>query len=217
MLDTLIRNRITIISGHYGTGKTNIAVNLAVDMAKSGKKVCVVDFDIVNPYFRSADNRKELSTLGIRTIAPEFANTNVDMNTLPKEYYTIFSTDDSCIVDVGGDADGATALAIDYEKYNKNGYTMLYVYNCYRPMIAAPEDAYAMLKRIEQTSHLNFSGIINNSNLGTETTAKLIEDSFPLAERLSVLSGIPVIATTVLHEFNIANTIKIDNKTKQLF
>lgn len=216
-MDNLIKSRITIIAGHYGTGKTNIAVNLSEAIAKLGKKVCIVDFDIVNPYFRSADNVKELKALGVRTIIPEFANTNVDMPSLPKEYYSIFFTDEYSIVDVGGDSDGAVAISVDYDKYNKCGYTMYYVYNCYRPMIANPEDAYIMLKRIEQTSHLTFSGIINNSNLGAETTSELVKASFPLAEKLSELCGLPIVATTALKELNVDNTIDIENKTKQLF
>ncbi|HBR31646.1 MAG TPA: hypothetical protein DD733_06145, partial [Clostridiales bacterium] len=209
MLNKLVKSRITIIAGHYGSGKTNISVNLALDMVRSGKKVSVVDFDIVNPYFRSADNITELNALGVRVIAPEFANTNVDMNTLPKEYYTIFSTDDYCIVDVGGDADGATALSIDYDKYIKSGYTMFYVFNCYRPMTASPEDAYKILLNIEKTSHLAFSGIINNSNIGKETTEKLVLESIPLAEELSKICGLPVLATTALRTIDIGNAVKI--------
>jgi len=216
-VENIIKSRITIISGHYGTGKTNIAVNLAETMAKSGKKVCIVDFDIVNPYFRSADNVKELNALGVRTIVPEFANTNIDMHTFPQEYYSIFSTDEYSIVDVGGDSDGAIALAVDFDKYNKCGYTMYYVYNCYRPMIAAPEDAFEMLKRIENTSHLTFSGIINNSNLGAETTAELVTKSFPLADKLSELSNLPIVLTTALGELKVDKTVPIKNKTKQLF
>jgi len=213
----LINSRIIIISGHYGTGKTNIAVNLAESIAKSDKKVCIVDFDIVNPYFRSADNVKELKALGVRTIIPEFANTNIEIPSLPKEYYSIFSTDEYAIVDVGGDADGAVAVSVDNEKYKKCGYTMYYVYNCYRPAIARPEDAYTMLKRIEQTSHLTFSGIVNNSNLGAETTEELVRNSFSLADKLSELSQIPIVATTALSGFDIENITHIENKTKQLF
>lgn len=216
-MKNLIKNRITIIAGHYGTGKTNIAVNLAESIAKSGKKACIVDLDIVNPYFRSADNVKELNKLGVRTIVPQYANTNVDIPSLPQEYYSIFSTDEYSIVDVGGDADGAVALAVDYDKYEKNGYTMYFVYNKYRPMIAKPENAYALIQRIEQSSHLSFSGIINNSNLGAETTAEIVIDSFPYADKLSELSGLPISAATALGSLNIKNTCKIKNITKQLF
>lgn len=216
-MNNLIKSRIIIIAGHYGSGKTNIAVNLAEAVAADGKRVCIVDLDIVNPYFRSADNVKELSTLGVRTIIPEFANTNVDIPSLPKEYYSIFITDEYSIVDVGGDADGAVALSADYDKYQKSGYIMYYVFNCYRPMTATPESALELLRQIENTSHLTFSGIINNSNLGTETTAALVEASFGKADRLSEISGLPVVATTALDTLDVLNTVPIKNRTKQLF
>lgn len=216
-MEQFLQNRIIIIAGHYGSGKTNIAVNLAVALTKAGKKVCITDLDIVNPYFRSTDNVPELSALGVRTIVPEFANTNVDIPTLPKEYYSIFSTDEYAIVDVGGDADGATALAVDYDKYEKCGYSMYYVYNYYRPMTKDPKDAYLLLKHIEAKSRLSFCGIINNSNLGAETTAEVVRASLPFAEQVSALSGLPIAATTALASLKVEGALPIENKTKQLF
>ena len=113
----LLQKRITVIAGHFGCGKTNIAVNLALALAEEGKKCCLVDLDIVNPYFRSADNEKQLKEAGVRPILPEFANTNVDIPSLPKEYGSVFVTDECAVIDVGGDSDGATALGVHHQQY----------------------------------------------------------------------------------------------------
>ena len=216
-MDNLIKNRIIIIAGGFGSGKTNIAVNLAEFIAQSGKNVSVTDLDIVNPYFRSADNVKELTALGIRAFVPEFANTNVEIPSLPKEYCSIFSSDDIAVVDVGGDPEGAIVLSVDAEKYEKSGYSMYYVYNCYRPMTSSPEQALALLRHIEHTSRLSFSGVINNSNLGTETTAELVRASFPKAKRLSELSDLPLLATTAINILGLDGVTPIKNKTRVLF
>ena len=81
--------RLTIFAGHYGSGKTNIAVNYAVRLAKEGKKVCIADLDIVNPYFRTKDSEEELNEYGIHLISPQYANTNVDLPALPAESYRL--------------------------------------------------------------------------------------------------------------------------------
>jgi len=216
-MKNLLENRIIIISGPYGTGKTNIAVNLAEYVVKTGKKACIVDFDIVNPYFRSADNIEELKKIGVRPIIPEFANTNVELPIFPKEYYSIFSTDEYSIVDVGGDAYGAVALAVDHDKYEDCSYSMYYVYNFYRPMTSTPKAANLMLKQIENTSHLRFSGIINNSNLGTETTVEDVKNSVPYAKEFAELSGLPLMLTTALGSLRVEGAYPIENKTKKYF
>ena len=216
-MKNLLESRIIIISGPYGTGKTNIAVNLAEYIVKAGKKACIVDFDIVNPYFRSADNIEELKKIGVRPIIPEFANTNVELPIFPKEYYSIFSTDEYSIVDVGGDADGAVALAVDHDKYEDCSYSMYYVYNFYRPMTSKPKAANLMLKQIENTSHLRFSGIINNSNLGTETTVEDVKSSVPYAKEFAELSGLPLMLTTALGSLRVEGAYPIENKTKKYF
>ena len=103
--------RITLFAGHYGSGKTNIAVNFAFDLRKKGLPVIIADLDIVNPYFRTADSRNELQEAGIELIAPEFANTNLDIPALPKELYRVTAEKDKHVVlDIGGDDSGAVAL-----------------------------------------------------------------------------------------------------------
>lgn len=213
----LLKNRITVIAGHFGCGKTNIAVNLALALAEEGKKCCLVDLDIVNPYFRSADNEKQLKEAGVRPILPEFANTNVDIPSLPKEYGSVFVTDECAVIDVGGDGDGATALGVHSDKYESCGYSMYYVYNYYRPYISDPRAAAEMLREIEKASRMRFCGIINNSNLGAETTREDVEASFASCEELCRLTGLPLAAVTAFPENLPEGGVSIRDVTRKLF
>ena len=142
-LSELAKSRITIISGPYGAGKTNIAVNLALSLAAQGRECRLADLDIVNPYFRSADNRVLLEGSGVETLVPEFANTNVDIPALPANYNRLFTGTGHSVADVGGDPDGAAVLGLSHDEYIAAGYTMYFVYNRYRPLTALPEDALA--------------------------------------------------------------------------
>ena len=186
--------RITLLCGHYGSGKTNIAVNYAFELAKEGKRVCIADLDIVNPYFRTKDSEKELNDAGIHLVSPQYANTNVDLPALPAESYRLVQ-DKSVygIMDIGGDDRGAYALgrfapAIKAE----NDYTMAFVANCYRPLTETPEDALVIMREIEAASGLKFTCIVNNSNLGSETTKETVLSSLEYVKRLSEISGLPI-------------------------
>ena len=188
--------RLTLFAGHYGSGKTNIAVNYAISLAKEGKSVCIGDLDIVNPYFRTKDSAKELEDAGVTLISPQFANTNVDLPALPAEAYRLVE-DKSIygIMDIGGDDRGAYALgryvpAIKAE----NDYRMIFVANCYRPLTRTPEDALEVMKEIEAACGLAFTDIVNNSNLGPETTPETVLASLEFVEQLSKLSGLPIFA-----------------------
>lgn len=219
MLLEKLKNRLVIVCGHYGAGKTNVAVNLAAAAASAGRRVCVADLDIVNPYFRSADNKEELEALGVRCIIPQFANTNVDIPSIPAELQSIFQTDELCIVDVGGD-DGSVALSVYKESFEKCGYDMLYVYNAYRPLISEREEAVRSLRYIESVSGLTVSGIVNNSNLGAETTAETVEKGLEKCRALSRDTGIPVLANAVFNCIRgvaAGNLFPMENATKRLF
>lgn len=213
----LLQNRITIIAGPYGSGKTNIAVNLALSLAEAGQKCCLVDLDTVNPYFRSADNEMQLREAGVRPILPEFANSNVDIPTLPKEYGSVFVTDECAVIDVGGDADGATALGVNRAQYESCGYSMYYVYNFYRPYVSDPRAAAVLLQDIERASGLRFCGIINNSNLGAETTEGDVLASYAACGELCRLCDLPLAAVTAFGEHAPPDAIPIRSVTKQLF
>lgn len=194
--------RLTLFAGHYGSGKTNIAVNYALHLAREGKKVCIADLDIVNPYFRTKDSAKELSQAGVELISPQYANTNVDLPALPAESYRLVQ-DKSIygIMDIGGDDRGAYALG-RYTPYIKeeNDYRMAFVANCYRPLTRTPEDALAIMREIEAACSLPFTCLINNSNLGTETTPETVLASQEFMAELSAMSGLPIFLQTATIE-----------------
>ena len=190
--------RITLFAGHYGSGKTNISVNYAIAMAREGKDVCIADLDIVNPYFRTKDSAARLSEAGVTLISPQFANTNVDLPALPAETYRLVQ-DKSIygVMDIGGDDRGAYALGryVDAIKA-ENNYRMVFVANCYRPLTPTAEEALEVMEEIETACGLKFTDIINNSNLGPETTAETVRESLDYIQKLSQLSGLPVFAHT---------------------
>ena len=191
--------RLTLFAGHYGSGKTNIAVNYALHLAKEGKPVCIADLDIVNPYFRTADSRQELESAGVELVSPRFANSNVDLPALPAQAYKLVQ-DKRCygIMDIGGDDRGAYALGryVPYMKQEKN-YRMVYVANCYRPLTRTAAEALEVMREIEAACGLAFTDIVNNSNLASETDVQAVLDSRDFIQELSKLSGLPVFMTTV--------------------
>lgn len=207
--------RITILSGHYGSGKTNIAVNMATELADIKENVTVADLDIVNPYFRTKDSLDVFESKNIRLIVSEFANSNVDLPSMPDDMYSI--TDDkrlNVIIDVGGDERGAIALGrLAPMILEENNYDMLLVVNKYRPLTPDAESTLEIMREIEQASKIRFTGIINNSNLGAETTAKDILDSTEYANEISLLSSLPVVMTSVEKEIY----PEVEGKIKNLF
>lgn len=191
--------RLTLFAGHYGSGKTNIAVNYALHLAKEGKPVCIADLDIVNPYFRTADSRQELESAGVELISPRFANSNVDLPALPAQAYKLVQ-DKRCygIMDIGGDDRGAYALGryVPYMKQEEN-YRMVYVANCYRPLTRTAAEALEVMQEIEEACGLAFTDIVNNSNLASETDVQAVLNSRDYIQELSERSGLPVFMTTV--------------------
>lgn len=186
--------RLTLFAGHYGSGKTNIAVNYAMHLAKEGMKVCIADLDIVNPYFRTKDSESELNAAGIHLISPQYANSNVDLPALPAESYRLVQ-DRSVygIMDIGGDDRGAYALGRFVGAIKAEGdYRMVFVANCYRPLTSTVEDTVEIMREIEAACGLKFTDIVNNSNLGPETTDEIVIDSLEYIDKLSQATGLPV-------------------------
>lgn len=195
--------RITIFCGHYGSGKTNVAVNFALNLKKERDKVSVLDLDIVNPYFRTKDSIKEFERAGINLIASQYANSNVDIPALPQAIYSI--TDDksiNAVVDVGGDDRGALALGRLAPKIKEEGnFELLMVINCYRPLTRTVEETLEVMKEIESACKMEFTGLVNNSNLGRETSLEDILASKEYAEEISEKSGLPIVLTSVREDF----------------
>ena len=191
--------RVTLFSGHYGSGKTNVAVNYALSLRTSGQEVLIADLDIVNPYFRTEDSRVRLEQAGIRLICSAYANTNLDIPALPQDLYAV--TDDKgsrAIVDVGGDDRGALALGrIAPALLEENDYEMLMVVNCYRPLTPDAPSTIEVMREIETAGKIKFTGIVNNSNLGNETTALDVLNSVPYAEEIARETGLPILFTSV--------------------
>ena len=186
--------RLTLFAGHYGSGKTNIAVNYALQLAGEGKPVSIADLDIVNPYFRTADSAKDLKAAGVRLITPQFANSNVDLPALPAEAYRLLTDKQSYgIMDIGGDDRGAYALGRYVPSIlEENNYRMVFVANCYRPLTRTPEEALEVMREIEAACSLKFTDIVNNSNLGSETDVDTVLNSLDYIAKLSEISGLPV-------------------------
>ena len=191
--------RVTLLAGHYGSGKTNIAVNMAMMQKKAGYHVALADLDIVNPYYRSKDSEDDLKAMGIELICSPFANSNVDVPALPQELYRIVDeTATNMVVDIGGDDRGAYALGRFTQRLkDENDYEMILVINKYRPLTVDEKDAIEIMHEIEEAGHLKFTAIVNNSNLGKETTAQDVLDSVPYAETMAKETGLPLLLTTV--------------------
>ena len=191
--------RLTILCGHYGSGKTNVAVNLAFKLREQHERVTVADLDIVNPYFRTKDSMKEFDERGIRLICSPYANSNVDIPALPQELYSV--TDDkgqTVVLDIGGDDRGALALGRLAEQIKAEGdYAMLMVINRFRPLTPDVPSTLEVMREIEAACGIPFTGLVNNSNLGEETTAADVLGSMTYANEVAKATSLPLVMTTV--------------------
>lgn len=190
--------RLTLFAGHYGSGKTNIALNYAGFLRKTMQlPVTIADLDIVNPYFRTKDSEAVLAAEGISLICSPFANSNLDVPAMPKETYALIASRTQYgVLDIGGDDRGALALGrYAPEILEENNYDMLLVINQARPLTRTPEDTVQVLREIEAACGLPFTGIVNNTNLGLQTSAQDVLQSVPYAQAVSRLTGLPVVMT----------------------
>lgn len=195
--------RIVVITGHYGCGKTNLSVNLALYFSDLGEKVTIIDLDIINPYFRTADFKDALYEENIKVLIPNFANTLLDIPSLPREVSGALSSGERVIIDLGGDDAGAGVLG-RYEKEieSAGGADMLYLFSIFRP---GTEDAKEVVKHIsfiEKASKQKVNFLVNSSNLGSETSREDVAKSVGFAKEVESISGIPLIATVALESFS---------------
>lgn len=195
----MIYKRITLLCGHYGSGKTNVAVNMAYDQKAKYDRVAIADLDIVNPYFRTKDSADDFKAQGIELICSEYAGSNVDIPALPQQIYSICDQKDKqVIIDVGGDDRGAYALGrIAPGILEENNYEMLFVINCFRPLTRDAESTIEVMREIEGAAKIKFTAIVNNSNLGEETKREDVLKSIAYAEEISQKTGLPIKCTSV--------------------
>ena len=201
--------KINIVTGHYGSGKTNFSANLAVSLAEKGEKVTVVDLDIVNPYFRTADFTELFGERNISLIKPMYANTNLDIPAISFDLERIATDDGYLIIDVGGDDDGALALgryAKAFEPFSED-IDFFYVVNRFRYIGDGIDECSELLPEIERCSRMKATAIVNNSNLGKETTAENIKEGIAFAEKVAEKTGLPIFCTTCPDFLSVAEIV----------
>ncbi len=185
-----------VLLGNYGSGKTELAIQLARTLrARDGGRVALVDLDVVNPYFRSAERKDLLEAEGVEVLMPSFAMTAVDVPALPAEIQSVFEQPfDHVVFDVGGDDVGAAALGryAPYIAPVRERMQALYVINPYRPLSSTPEDIAALFGLIAQRARVTPDWLVNNMNLQAETTPADLIAGQRIVERASALLGVPV-------------------------
>lgn len=185
-------SRIKIVTGHFGSGKTEIAINLATEHKNS----IIVDLDTVNPYYRTAEHKEKLQNMGVEVIASEFAATNVDIPTLPAEIIKVFTSDKPSVIDVGGDDDGAFALGRYKNFFDENSYEMYFVICGTRPLTKTADEVLELMQNIESASRLKITHLINNTHLAQFTDEETVLKGQVLCEEVSKKTGLPIIFTT---------------------
>lgn len=191
--------RVTIFSGHYGSGKTNVAVSFAKLLKSQQRDVAIYDLDIVNPYFRTIDAEKELSLGGVELVVSPFAETNVDIPAMnAKSYQMLADKSKYAVIDLGGDDRGALAMGrFSSNLKEEDNYDFLLVLNKYRPETRDVDGVKAIIKEIEFASKIKFTGIVNNTNLGSETTKEIILEGYEFAKQVAKETGLEIKFTSV--------------------
>ena len=192
-------SRITIFSGHYGSGKTNIAVNYALALKKTGKKVAIYDLDVVNPYFRTVDAENLLKNAGVELIVSPFAETNVDIPAMNAASYKMVDDKESfAVIDLGGDDRGALALGRFSDGIKReNDYDNFLVVNPFRPETRDIQGLLEIKNEIERAGRIPFTGIVNNANLGNETDISVVRRGYDFCKAVSEKTGLKIAFTCV--------------------
>ena len=202
MNDLFPEARFLVLTGNYGSGKTEIALNLALNLART-ERTTLVDLDIVNPYFRSGEKAEELKQAGIRVLMPTFALTTVDIPALPAEIQSVFEIpSDRVIMDVGGDDTGAAAMGRYYPSFMKHREETLValVINGMRPLTGEKEDVLDLARRIQTRGRLRIDLMINNTNLADETTPEMVEAGERLTTDCASALGVQRVMTAGMPE-----------------
>ena len=186
--------RIRIIIGHYGSGKTEFAVNYTLKLAEAGKKVAIADLDIVNPYFRSREKTAMFESKGIKVIGSSLGvNVGADLPALSAGILAPLQNESyNLVLDVGGDAVGARVLARYHKYFNEGSYDMFCVINAYRPGTQNVEDTIKHIKDIEVQSRAKVTGLINNTHLLRDTSVDDVLAGQKLAKEVSKKLDLPI-------------------------
>ena len=186
--------KINILLGNYGSGKTEISLNLVKKIKGSGEDVVLIDLDIVNPYFRSSEHKEMLNDLGIELISPTFANTAVDLPTLSPMVYSMTNTKKHVVIDCGGDPAGATALGFLSDRFNKakDDIDVFFVINTCRPLQSEAKSIIEMMDSIEHVSKLKINKLIINSNLSIETDYTMLEQGLIIGKQVAQQKNIDI-------------------------
>ena len=188
---------VIVLIGNYGSGKTELALNFAFQAANQGKKVELLDLDMVNTYFRLTDRSGLIKSKEIRLVSPNFVHSSVETLSLPAEVASAFALDwDTVIFDVGGDPAGATALGEDFDALPEGSLTVLNVVNTRRPMAGTPERLIHLMEGMERHSRQKVTGFVNNTNLARMANADDLRDGYEVVREASERSGVPVLYTT---------------------
>jgi CobQ/CobB/MinD/ParA family nucleotide binding protein len=197
---------IVIIVGNYGSGKTEVSINLAVTEKQAGKSVQVADLDLVNPYFRTREARSQLRGLGIDVVLPHERYMAADLPILtPGVAAMIRKKDILAIIDVGGDGVGATVLSALGDVFKDRPLKVFQVINPFRPYTDTLEGCVKIRAEIEQNAKLNITGLVSNANMMQDTTIKHIHQGYEFIGRLADQSGLPVEFITVPDTIKKAN------------
>lgn len=181
-----------IITGCFGSGKSEISVQLALNAAARGQQAVLVDMDIVNPYFTSSQQRGEMQQKGVEVVAPTFAGSGVDTPVIPPQMRAVMQRKQGeVVIDLGGDATGATVLGSFAEE--AKGAQFLFVLNPYRPLTRDVDAALEMMQGVEQRARLHVTGLINNANMVGETTAEHLAYGEEQCRALSERTGLPIV------------------------
>lgn len=187
----LLLPRITVITGHYGSGKTEIAINLARKLQMSGKQVAIADLDVINPYFRSREVHSQFDKEGITLIAPKGELANADLPIVSGEIYKYISNPDiHLIIDVGGDKDGALATGQYAKELSPYQPEVFFVVNTNRPQVSHARGIIETVSAVEQTLRLPVTSLINNTNLGIESTWENIQNGHFITKEAAEQLGI---------------------------